>query len=70
MPLIADRFLRLNEAGEVVDLATTEVVHLAVDPSPPDSRERAAVCDRLAGLRHPLLRPLVDYGMHLSLIHI
>jgi len=48
VPLIADRFLRLKEGGEVVDLATTEVVHLAIEPSPANGRTRAAVCDRLA----------------------
>jgi DNA-binding NtrC family response regulator/tetratricopeptide (TPR) repeat protein len=64
MPLIADRFLRLKEGGEVVDLATTEVVQLALEPAPAKTRERAATCDRLAGVRHPLLLPLLDYGMH------
>src|SRR5258707_10078589 len=64
MPLIADRFFRMKNAGEVVDLATSEVVRLTLEPSSANTRERAAVCDRLAGLRHPLLLPLVDYGMH------
>src|SRR5260221_10497258 len=64
MPLIADRFFRMKNEGEVVDLATSEVVRLTLEPSAANPRERAGVCDRLAGLRHPLLLPLVDYGMH------
>jgi DNA-binding NtrC family response regulator/tetratricopeptide (TPR) repeat protein len=60
--LIADRFL--SSEREVIDLATGETVRLAIEPRP--SRvlvaRRLASCDRLAGLRHPLLRPLVDYG--------
>ena len=64
MPLIADRFLRQkNDDGEVVDLATGEMVRLAIGPPGP-THDRASVCDRLSGLRHPLLLPLVDYGMH------
>ena len=62
MPLIADRFLRTPH-DDVVDVATGELVRLTVDlPRARTSAQRAA-CDRLAGLRHPLLLPLVDYGM-------
>jgi len=59
MPLIADRFL--VEDDEVVDLATGETVRLSIDAAP-RTGARAALCDRLFGLRHPLLLPLVDYG--------
>jgi DNA-binding NtrC family response regulator/tetratricopeptide (TPR) repeat protein len=64
MPLIADRFFRRLDGAEVVDLATAEIVRLIIEPPAPNARERIAVCDRLADLRHPLLLPLVDYGMH------
>ena len=64
MPLIADRFLRMKDGGDVVDLATAEMVRLTVDSDVLNTRERAMACDRLSGLRHPLLLPLVDYGMH------
>ena len=64
MPLIADRFFRMKDGGEVVDLATAEIVRLTVESGVVNTRERAAACDRLSGLRHPLLLPLVDYGMH------
>ena len=65
MALVADRFLTLDgRADEALDLATGERAHLFVDAhaSVADARARAAICDRLAALRHPLLRPLVDYG--------
>ena len=64
MPLIADRFLRRHEDGEIVDLATGEAVRLAIGPATTSIHERAAACDRLSSVRHPLLLPLVDYGMH------
>ena len=63
MPLIADRFLAGEAGDDVVDLATGEAVRLDLERAPADVRSRAALCDRLAGLRHPLLLPLVDYGM-------
>jgi DNA-binding NtrC family response regulator/tetratricopeptide (TPR) repeat protein len=68
MPLIADRFLLNEDDDEVVDLATGEVVRLTTGPAPPGPlgngvRGRTDLCDRLSGLRHPLLLPLVDYGM-------
>jgi len=65
MGLVADRFLAIDErATDALDLATGERVRLYVDPraSIADVRTRAAQCDRLAALRHPLLLPLVDYG--------
>jgi DNA-binding NtrC family response regulator/tetratricopeptide (TPR) repeat protein len=61
MPLIAERFL--VEDDEVVDLATGENVRLSIDPACARTRARAALCDRLFDLRHPLLVPLIDYGM-------
>src|SRR5204863_7409998 len=65
MALVADRFLTLGDrADDALDLATGERAHLFVDAhaSVADVRARGAICDRLAALRHPLLRPLVDYG--------
>ena len=64
MPLIADRFFRLTADSEIVDLATAEAVRVTIDAPAANVRHRAAACDRLAGLRHPLLLPLVDYGMY------
>jgi transcriptional regulator with AAA-type ATPase domain/tetratricopeptide (TPR) repeat protein len=65
MALVADRFLTLDDrAGEALDLATGERARLFVDAyaSAADVWARAALCDRLAALRHPLLLPLLDYG--------
>ena len=63
MPVVADRFLADEEDG-VIDLATGQSVRLTFACALPraDARARAAVCDRLALLRHPLLVPLIDYG--------
>jgi DNA-binding NtrC family response regulator/tetratricopeptide (TPR) repeat protein len=63
MRVFADRFL-LDDA-DVVDLATGEVVRLSVEPSPSRQTiaERLRLCDAIAVLRHPLLAPLVDYGL-------
>jgi DNA-binding NtrC family response regulator/tetratricopeptide (TPR) repeat protein len=62
MRVFADRFL-LDDA-EVMDLATGETVRLWIDPHPSlgSMVERVNACDVLAGLRHPLLVPLLDYG--------
>jgi DNA-binding NtrC family response regulator len=62
MRVFADRFL-LDDA-DVVDLATGESVRLWIDRERPRRtlRERYHACDALAGLRHPLLLPLIDYG--------
>jgi DNA-binding NtrC family response regulator len=60
MALIADRFL--IDEDDAVDLATGEGVRLSIEPGSAGSRERAAACDRLIGVRHPLLFPLLDYG--------
>ena len=61
MTLIADRFL--IDEDDAVDLATGEGVRLSIDAWCGGSRERAAACDRLIRVRHPLLFPLVDYGV-------
>jgi DNA-binding NtrC family response regulator len=62
MRVFADRFLL--DDGEAVDLATGELVRLALDryPSAAAVSERTRLCDDLAMLRHPLLVPLLDYG--------
>ena len=60
MPLIADRFLA--EDDDVVDLATGESVRLTIEAAP-GARARTDMCDRLFAVRHPLLRPLIDYGV-------
>jgi len=60
MPLIAERFLMDDEGA--VDLATGESIRLSIDRAAVCGRDRVSVCDRLFGLRHPLLLPLVDYG--------
>jgi DNA-binding NtrC family response regulator/tetratricopeptide (TPR) repeat protein len=63
--VVADRFVALDARGrQAIDLATGARVNLFLDPraSTADVRARAALCDRLARLRHPLLRPVVDYG--------
>ncbi|HET7698932.1 MAG TPA: sigma 54-interacting transcriptional regulator [Vicinamibacterales bacterium] len=59
MPLVADRFLTTED--DVVDLATGEAVCLTIERAA-RTATRAALCDRLFAVRHPLLRPLVDYG--------
>jgi DNA-binding NtrC family response regulator len=63
MDVIADRFG--IERDRTIDLATGYVVRLeaSADLSRAQVAERGALCDRLASLRHPLLVPLVDYGM-------
>jgi DNA-binding NtrC family response regulator/tetratricopeptide (TPR) repeat protein len=66
MEWLADRFLPTDDRDEALDLATRMRVRLFVDRDLPPgaARERTAACDRLALLRHPLLMPLVDYGLH------
>ena len=65
MLVVADRFLTSDERGAALDLATGDRVRLFVDAhaSPVEIAARTATCDRLATLRHPLLAPLVDYGL-------
>ena len=61
MPL-ADRFLHRD--GAWFDIATAERVAVVVHQAGPRRAqiEWAERCAMLAMLRHPLLRPLVDYG--------
>src|SRR4051812_1454706 len=63
MRLCADRFLVDQET--TLDLASGERVRLAIDEAPTRAliREREAVCSELAGIRHPLLVPIVDFGL-------
>jgi tetratricopeptide (TPR) repeat protein len=63
VPLVADRFL-VDAEEDVIDLATGESVRLTMTASlsREAARQRAAMCDQLSVLRHPLLVPLVDYG--------
>src|SRR5206468_7286395 len=61
--LCADRFLVDDET--TLDLASGERVRLTIDEAPtrPVIRDREAVCSELAGIRHPLLVPIVDFGL-------
>ncbi len=63
MRLFGDRFLL--EGSGAIDLATGERVRLTIDEAPARAviRAREAVCSDLAGIRHPLLVPLVDFGL-------
>ena len=56
MQLVADRFVGTGRPGEALDLATGARVRLFVDMDVTrgDISVRAAICDRLAMLRHPL----------------
>src|SRR5919199_293796 len=62
MRLFADRFLVEDERA--LDLATGGRVRLTIDRAPTRAliRDRDAVCCELAGIRHPLLVPIVDFG--------
>ena len=63
MRLFGDRFLIDDE--NAVDLATAERVRLTIDEAPARAviRDRETVCSGLAGIRHPLLIPIVDFGL-------
>ena len=60
--LLADRFLHRD--NEWFDIATAERVSVLVRPAGPRRAqiEWAERCAMLAVLRHPLWRPLIDYG--------
>ena len=60
--LLADRFLHRDK--EWFDIATAERVSVLVRPAGPRRAqiEWAERCAMLAVLRHPLWRPLIDYG--------
>src|SRR5204863_2001705 len=60
--LFAQRFLCDERA--TIDLATGEPVQISVaELGASAERERAALCSAVADLRHPLLLPLLDYGI-------
>ena len=63
MQVFADRFV--VDRGEPIDLATGELVRLTVEAAPDraTAQARSRLCDQLSALRHPLLVPLIDYGV-------
>src|SRR3982750_1894524 len=63
MRLCADRFLVDDEP--TLDLASGGRGRLAIDEAPTRAviRDREAECSDLAGIRHPLLVPIVDFGL-------
>ncbi|MGH9330081.1 MAG: hypothetical protein ACRD09_06545, partial [Vicinamibacterales bacterium] len=65
MALFADRFLPLDSGSRHLDLATGRVV-LVRRSSAGDRREQTVWLERsarLAGLWHPHLATLIDYGL-------
>ena len=62
MEWIADRFFKTHEGW--VDAATGHLVRLYISaPDRATDFDWNDQCARLANLRHPLLNPLVDYGL-------
>ena len=63
MQLFADRFL--IDGSDTIDLATGDLVRLSAEAARdrPTTQARTTLCDRLASVRHPLLIPLLDYGV-------
>ena len=63
MRLLGDRFV--IDGVTAIDLATGTPVRLTIEDGCPRAalRERDRVCTELAGIRHPLLLPLVDFGL-------
>src|SRR5262245_6158001 len=63
MRLFADRFLVDHESA--FDLASGARVRLTIDKAIVRTlvRDREALCSDLAGIRHPLLLPIVDFGL-------
>jgi DNA-binding NtrC family response regulator len=63
MRLFADRFLVDDESA--LDLASGVRVRLTIDKAAARTviRDREALCSELAGIRHPLLLPIVDFGL-------
>src|SRR5687768_9272294 len=61
--IVADRFVPSGSAW--IDLATGEAVRLRIVPAGSASGQMAwnARCAQLANLRHPLINPLIDYGV-------
>ncbi len=62
MEWIADRFFKTHDGW--IDAATGDTVGLHISPPhPPSDLDWNEQCARLANLRHPLLNPLLDYGL-------
>ena len=62
MECLADRFVR--EEGRWIDAATGAFVRIHFEPATPlDAFDWDAQCERLFNARHPLLNPLIDYGV-------
>ena len=61
--IVADRFVPSGSAW--IDLATGDAVRMRIAPAGSAGEQMAwnARCAQLANLRHPLINPLVDYGM-------
>jgi tetratricopeptide (TPR) repeat protein len=61
--IVADRFVPSGTAW--IDLATGDAVRMRLSAagSPADQMAWNARCAQLANLRHPLINPLVDYGI-------
>jgi DNA-binding NtrC family response regulator/tetratricopeptide (TPR) repeat protein len=61
--IVADRFV--PSGTRWIDLATGERVRVRFAPAGPTSEQMAwnTRCAQLANLRHPLINPLIDYGM-------
>jgi DNA-binding NtrC family response regulator len=63
MRLFADRFL--VDDHRALDLASGASVRIAIEKAAARTvtRDREALCSELAGIRHPLLLPIVDFGL-------
>ena len=63
-PLVLDRFVNVG-GGRGVDLATGQAVWLYLEPEGDQARHlrRLHTAIALAAIRHPLLAPLLDFGM-------
>jgi len=61
MQWIAERFFTIGQ--EWIDAASGHAISLHLFRSDDDEVEWSEECSRLANLRHPLLNPLIDYGI-------
>jgi transcriptional regulator with AAA-type ATPase domain len=62
MQWMADRFFYAN--GSWIDAASGSRVRVLIeDADPEDALEWDEQCARMANVRHPLLNPLIDYGL-------
>jgi DNA-binding NtrC family response regulator/tetratricopeptide (TPR) repeat protein len=61
--VLADRFVRSNDAW--IDLGTGRITTLRILPAGSHNEQLLwnAQCAALANLRHPLINPLIDYGL-------